>query len=460
MAFFFFWQSGRMNVPENTSSIVPVKLLKQELLNEMANNSNTSLEIFKMFNSNNNLLPRNERILNLSWRMNSINRISKPRRRSTGQHSRTISNSSSNYKNITLLNSFNNNDHLLEVSKPMDSHSEKSDHVEFDYIEHIRRISKEEYGIDVDQGKDEDYEMNFLKEVHSPVTAHSLSVSSTTNSVFSYNNQQQFPTSSNSTQKQNSSMKKLSTTSTPATSTESRNNHTTSVLKEDFSIDNYLNLEENFTELISGTKQEDNLNSYLDSDLSNYINNLEFSINGSNGETDTIKQGSVSSMNTFSLSSNATPMTISTSPDFMQLQHLTSKAPPVAPQVTKIDSMSTLNSSQPICENCFTTTTPLWRKTSDNRLLCNACGLFFKLHGVIRPPTNNPHHHQRNLQASPSKNCDNNLKPFPLSNEVSPFTNPLLSTKRRSSNNSLNNHRVPAKTEALSADLDWLKFEL
>lgn len=72
-----------MNVPENTSSIVPVKLLKQELLNEMANNSNTSLEIFKMFNSNNNLLPRNERILNLSWRMNSINRISKPRRRST-----------------------------------------------------------------------------------------------------------------------------------------------------------------------------------------------------------------------------------------------------------------------------------------------------------------------------------------------------------------------------------------
>lgn len=39
-----------------------------------------------------------------------------------------------------------------------------------------------------------------------------------------------------------------------------------------------------------------------------------------------------------------------------------------------------------ICDNCFTTSTPLWRKTSEGRLLCNACGLFFKLHGVVRPP--------------------------------------------------------------------------
>ena len=43
----------------------------------------------------------------------------------------------------------------------------------------------------------------------------------------------------------------------------------------------------------------------------------------------------------------------------------------------------------PVCENCLTSNTPLWRKTSDNRILCNACGLFFKLHGIIRPPVKN-----------------------------------------------------------------------
>lgn len=38
-----------------------------------------------------------------------------------------------------------------------------------------------------------------------------------------------------------------------------------------------------------------------------------------------------------------------------------------------------------VCSNCQTTTTPLWRKKSELELLCNACGLFYKLHGVLRP---------------------------------------------------------------------------
>lgn len=37
------------------------------------------------------------------------------------------------------------------------------------------------------------------------------------------------------------------------------------------------------------------------------------------------------------------------------------------------------------CTNCHTQTTPLWRKTSEGALLCNACGLFYKLHGILRP---------------------------------------------------------------------------
>lgn len=37
------------------------------------------------------------------------------------------------------------------------------------------------------------------------------------------------------------------------------------------------------------------------------------------------------------------------------------------------------------CSNCQTKTTPLWRRDPSGNALCNACGLFLKLHGVVRP---------------------------------------------------------------------------
>lgn len=63
----------------------------------------------------------------------------------------------------------------------------------------------------------------------------------------------------------------------------------------------------------------------------------------------------------------------------------------------------------PICKNCFTSTTPLWRRDESGNVLCNACGLFLKLHGKSRPislkssiiksrnrKSNNNHHHSTN----------------------------------------------------------------
>ena len=40
---------------------------------------------------------------------------------------------------------------------------------------------------------------------------------------------------------------------------------------------------------------------------------------------------------------------------------------------------------QPVCQNCATSTTPLWRRDEIGSVLCNACGLFLKLHGTPRP---------------------------------------------------------------------------
>ncbi|XP_021924257.1 transcription factor GATA-4-like isoform X2 [Zootermopsis nevadensis] len=37
------------------------------------------------------------------------------------------------------------------------------------------------------------------------------------------------------------------------------------------------------------------------------------------------------------------------------------------------------------CSNCHTNTTSLWRRNSMGEPVCNACGLYYKLHGVNRP---------------------------------------------------------------------------
>ncbi|KAI8609128.1 hypothetical protein BC830DRAFT_1045335, partial [Chytriomyces sp. MP71] len=37
------------------------------------------------------------------------------------------------------------------------------------------------------------------------------------------------------------------------------------------------------------------------------------------------------------------------------------------------------------CRNCSTCATSAWRRDEDGYLICNACGLFLRIHGVPRP---------------------------------------------------------------------------
>lgn len=61
---------------------------------------------------------------------------------------------------------------------------------------------------------------------------------------------------------------------------------------------------------------------------------------------------------------------------------------PNAKTTTQINNGGTCtksNISSPVCRNCKTQTTPLWRRDETGQVLCNACGLFLKLHGRPRP---------------------------------------------------------------------------
>ncbi|XP_076254856.1 uncharacterized protein LOC143192916 isoform X1 [Rhynchophorus ferrugineus] len=57
--------------------------------------------------------------------------------------------------------------------------------------------------------------------------------------------------------------------------------------------------------------------------------------------------------------------------------------PPVRP--TKKPQASGVRRTGVSCANCKTVNTTLWRRNNQGEPVCNACGLYFKLHGVSRP---------------------------------------------------------------------------
>ncbi|KAI7860478.1 hypothetical protein BDC45DRAFT_430810, partial [Circinella umbellata] len=53
----------------------------------------------------------------------------------------------------------------------------------------------------------------------------------------------------------------------------------------------------------------------------------------------------------------------------------------------KVSSQQQSQPQDAVCANCQTTTTPLWRRDASGKTICNACGLYYKLHHVHRPAT-------------------------------------------------------------------------
>ena len=64
--------------------------------------------------------------------------------------------------------------------------------------------------------------------------------------------------------------------------------------------------------------------------------------------------------------------------------------PPLSPPQTRVEPMAEAVPAsdldeKPTCSNCGTNNTPLWRRNHHTSLLCNACGLYLKIHKTHRP---------------------------------------------------------------------------
>ncbi|CAI2179355.1 2898_t:CDS:2 [Funneliformis geosporum] len=120
------------------------------------------------------------------------------------------------------------------------------------------------------------------------------------------------------------------------------------------------------------------------------------------------------------------------------------------------------------CFNCGVTSTPLWRRSANDELLCNACGLYLKLHKMARPKTMKPHIVRKDARDDEASqpvcsNCRTMTTPFKLHHERRPLSMKTDVIKKRqryengqaprrpisvgqSSSSGMNAHQSPSTT--------------
>ncbi|ORX82486.1 glucocorticoid receptor-like (DNA-binding domain) [Basidiobolus meristosporus CBS 931.73] len=66
--------------------------------------------------------------------------------------------------------------------------------------------------------------------------------------------------------------------------------------------------------------------------------------------------------------------------------------PPLSASSSSSSCVSAVSTETKLeCQNCGVTSTPLWRRSTRDELLCNACGLYLKLHNMARPKNMKSH---------------------------------------------------------------------
>ncbi|CAG9864031.1 unnamed protein product [Phyllotreta striolata] len=112
------------------------------------------------------------------------------------------------------------------------------------------------------------------------------------------------------------------------------------------------------------------------------------------------------------------------------------------------------------CTNCGTQTTTIWRRNLRGEMVCNACGLYFKLHGIDRPVTmrrDTIHTRRRRPKALEKDNLKNTdfMGPFlnaPVGNyKGKPHKDTVANSKEKTSNNNNNNTETSDTDDMLSA---------
>jgi hypothetical protein len=146
----------------------------------------------------------------------------------------------------------------------------------------------------------------------------------------------------------------------------------------------------------SGTLNSTNLNNNTSATTKTFLNNENNIINNKTSITNISNINNISNDNNIS---NKKPIKLKTQQSFGIVNSSSTSTIGQIPQSNKIHiearQSKLISSSAPTkennmkpltkCNNCGTTKTPLWRKDPNGNTLCNACGLFLKLHGTMRP---------------------------------------------------------------------------